>query len=118
MSLVFGISATLAMNVAAGWHHGSAGALVAALPPVALVLSLETLIGLVRRSRERGTSPSDGQAGPSPGWPPSSAHSAHDAMNRALAQVLEALGYQPQPFGTGGAWIVTGHRPGWAEAGQ
>lgn len=54
VSLVFGIGATLAMNVAAGWHHGSAGALVAALPPVALVLSLETLIGLVRRSRERG----------------------------------------------------------------
>lgn len=54
MSLVFGIGATLAMNVAAGWHHGSASALVAALPPVALVLSLETLIALVRRSRERG----------------------------------------------------------------
>jgi hypothetical protein len=41
VSLVFGIGATLAMNVAAGWHHGSAGALVAALPPVALVLSLD-----------------------------------------------------------------------------
>jgi len=51
-SLVFGIGATLAMNMAAGWRHGSAGALVAALPQVALVLSLETLMGLVRRSRE------------------------------------------------------------------
>ncbi len=53
VSLVFGIGATLAMNVAAGWHHGSAGALVAALPPVALVLRLETLMGLVRRSLSR-----------------------------------------------------------------
>jgi hypothetical protein len=35
VSLVFGIGATLAMNVAAGWHFGSAGVLVAALPPVA-----------------------------------------------------------------------------------
>ena len=40
VSLVFGIGATLAVNVAAGWHHGSAGALVAALPAAALVLSL------------------------------------------------------------------------------
>ena len=64
VSLVFRIGATLAMNVAAGWHHGSAGALVAALPPVALVLSLETLMGLVRRSRERSVPPDPGQAGP------------------------------------------------------
>lgn len=74
VSLVFGIGATLAMNVAAGWHHGSAGALVAALPPVALVLSLETLIGLVRHSRKRGVSTTDGQAEPPPSqcpteWP-------------------------------------------------
>lgn len=33
-SPVFGIGASLATNVAAGWHHGSAGALVAAQPPV------------------------------------------------------------------------------------
>ena len=74
VSLVFGIGATLAMNVAAGWHHGSAGALVAALSPVALVLSLETLMGLVRRSREFEVPRDDGRAGPQPGhcphkWP-------------------------------------------------
>ena len=51
VSLVFGIGATLAMNVTAGWHHG--GALVAALPPLVLVLRLETLMGLVRRSLSR-----------------------------------------------------------------
>ena len=32
------------------------------------------------------------------------------AMNRALASVLKALGYQAQPFGTGGASLVTGPR--------
>jgi len=29
-------------------------------------------------------------------------------MNRALANVLTALGYQVRPFGTGGASLVTG----------
>jgi hypothetical protein len=51
-SLAVGIGSTLAMNVTAGLAHGAGGALVASLPPVALVLSLETLIGLVRRARE------------------------------------------------------------------
>lgn len=32
------------------------------------------------------------------------------AMNRALASVLKALGYQVQPFGPGGASLVTGSR--------
>ena len=32
------------------------------------------------------------------------------AMNRALASVLKALGYQVRPFGTGGATLVTGPR--------
>jgi hypothetical protein len=32
------------------------------------------------------------------------------AMNRALASVLKALGYQVQPFGTGGAALVTAPR--------
>jgi hypothetical protein len=32
------------------------------------------------------------------------------AMNHALASVLKALGYQVQPFGTGGATLVTGLR--------
>lgn len=48
-SLAFGIVATVAMNVASGWHHGYGGALVSALAPVALVLSYETLMGMVRR---------------------------------------------------------------------
>lgn len=42
-------------------------------------------------------------------------HGAHEVMNGALAQVLDALGSQLWPFGMGGAWIVTGRKPGWAE---
>jgi hypothetical protein len=34
-----------------------------------------------------------------------------EAMNSALASVLKALGYRVQPFGTGGASLVTGPRP-------
>lgn len=54
-SLAFGIVATVAMNVASGWHHGYGGALVSALAPVALVLSYETLMGMVRRGRRQTT---------------------------------------------------------------
>ena len=51
VSLVAGIGSTLAMNIVAGLHISAGGALVAALPPVAFVLSLETLIGIVRLAR-------------------------------------------------------------------
>jgi hypothetical protein len=37
---------------------------------------------------------------------------AQQAMNRALASVLKALGYQVSPFGTGGASLVTEPRRG------
>jgi len=45
-------------------------------------------------------------------------HSTHEVMNGALAEVLDGLGYRTWPFGLGGAWIVTGHRSGGAEAGR
>jgi hypothetical protein len=45
-------------------------------------------------------------------------HGAHEVMNGALAQVLDALGYQVWPFGNGGAWIVTGYKPGYEEGGR
>ena len=32
------------------------------------------------------------------------------AMNTALGGVLRAFGYLVTPFGSGGAWLVTGHR--------
>ena len=43
---------------------------------------------------------------------------AHQAMNAALGRVLAAFGYQVAPFGSGGAWLVTGLRAGGTEAGQ
>ena len=48
-SVGLGIGATIAMNVAAGSRGGLGGALLGALFPVGLVLSLETLIWLVRQ---------------------------------------------------------------------
>jgi hypothetical protein len=96
MSLVFGIGATLAMNVAAGWHHGSAGALVAALPPVALVLSLDTLMGLVRRSRERGASTCNDHPDPLLGQCPHQvAMTADDAVIGAYLHSRDCYGDTP-----------------------
>jgi len=49
-TLGLGILATLAANVMHGWEHGPIGAIVAAWPAVALVLSYELLMGLIRRT--------------------------------------------------------------------
>ena len=43
---------------------------------------------------------------------------AHQAMNAVLGSVLTAFGYQLAPFGSGGAWLVTGRRSRGTEAGQ
>ena len=32
------------------------------------------------------------------------------AMNTAIGRILLAFGYPAEPFGSGGAWLVTGHR--------
>ena len=42
----------------------------------------------------------------------------HQAMNAALGRVLTAFGYQVAPFGSGGAWLVTGRRSRGTGAGQ
>ena len=42
----------------------------------------------------------------------------HRAMNAALGRVLTAFGYQLAPFGSGGAWLVTGRRSRERRAGQ
>jgi hypothetical protein len=39
-------------------------------------------------------------------------------MNVALGSVLAAFGYQVAPFGSGGAWLVTGRRTRGTEAEQ
>jgi hypothetical protein len=45
-------------------------------------------------------------------------HSTQEIMNSALAEVLDALRYERWPFGSGGAWIVTGRLPGRLRAGR
>ena len=45
-------------------------------------------------------------------------HGAHEVMNGALAEVLDALGYLVWPFGPGAACIVTGRRPSCRGAGR
>jgi hypothetical protein len=49
--LGLGVAVTLVMNAAAGWRDGAGGVLVAVLAPVSFIVSLEILIGLVRRGR-------------------------------------------------------------------
>ena len=48
--LGLGIAATLTANLAQGWSHGPAGAVVAAWPAVSLVGSYELLVWLIRTS--------------------------------------------------------------------
>ena len=90
VSLVTGIGSTLAMNIVAGLHISAGGALVAALPPVAFVLSLETLMGIVRLARAGdGAShltATDGQC------PHQVAMSAEDAIVTAYLHARDCLG--------------------------
>lgn len=51
VGLSLGVMATVAANVAHGWAHGLIGALVGAWPAVALVLSYEMLMWIVRADR-------------------------------------------------------------------
>ena len=34
----------------------------------------------------------------------------HQAINNAIGGILRAFGYETEPFGSGGAWLVTGRR--------
>jgi len=56
-ALAAGISATLAANVLAGLGHGLLGAIVAAWPAPALVISYELLMHLVRTAAVSGPEP-------------------------------------------------------------
>jgi Protein of unknown function (DUF2637) len=55
--LALGIAATLTANMAQGWSHGPAGAVVAAWPAVSLVGSYELLVWLIRTSGTLGYQP-------------------------------------------------------------
>ena len=90
VSLVTGIGSTLAMNIVAGLHTSAGGALVAALPPVAFVLSLETLMGIVRLARAGdGASHLTATSGR---CPHQVAMSAEDAIVAAYLHARDCLG--------------------------
>lgn len=90
VSLVAGIGSTLAMNIVAGLHVSAGGALVAALPPVAFVLSLETLMGIVRLARaDDGASHLTATGGQ---CPHQVAMSAEDAVVTAYLHARDCLG--------------------------
>lgn len=94
-ALVAGIGWTVAMNVAAGAAHGTAGALIAAGVPLAFVLTFESLLWLFRRGRNvSGNYVSDIPAGHAE---PAEPLSIQDALQLVVAagsrrQVADALG--------------------------
>jgi len=61
--LALGIAATLTANMAQGWSHGPAGAVVAAWPAVSLVGSYELLVWLIRTSGAAASRPPAGHPG-------------------------------------------------------
>jgi hypothetical protein len=75
--LALGIAATLTANMAQGWSHGPAGAVIAAWPAVSLVGSYELLAWLIRTcgAADRG---------------PSAEHPCTGAACRAAARLLPA----------------------------
>ena len=52
VGLGLGIAVTLVLNVASGWRHGDGGRLLNALPPLALLVAIEVLVGVFRRGRD------------------------------------------------------------------
>ena len=51
LGLGLGVGVTLVLNVASGWRHGDGGRLLNALPPLALLVAVEVLVGILRRGR-------------------------------------------------------------------
>ncbi|MBT2207037.1 DUF2637 domain-containing protein [Actinomadura sp. NEAU-AAG7] len=58
-ALVLGIGATVAVNVLHGVAHGPVGAVIAAWPAITLVVAVELLMGMIRRGRDEGETPSN-----------------------------------------------------------
>lgn len=51
VGLGLGVAVTLVLNVSSGWHHGWGGRLLNALPPLALLVAIEVLVGVLRRGQ-------------------------------------------------------------------
>jgi len=93
VSLAVGIGSTVAFNVVAGLANSPGGALVASLPPAALVLSLETLMGLVRRARGGGRASQPETSGDQ--CPHQVAATVDEAVVNAWLHQRDCLGEQP-----------------------
>lgn len=112
-SLAFGIVATVAMNVASGWHHGVGGALVSALAPVALVLSYETLMGMVRRGRQIAeTEPPEATAEQPPACPHGVAQGVEEAALAAFLHARDCEGARPSQRQVAEAFGINRNRLG------
>ncbi len=61
-TLGIGIGATVAVNVLHGIEHGIIGAVIAAWPALALVLTVELMMGLIRRGQQAIADPVAGTA--------------------------------------------------------
>jgi Protein of unknown function (DUF2637) len=106
LALAAGIGVTLAMNIAAGWAHGLAGALVAGWPAAAFILALESLAGILRRGRG-GAFPAVYGAAPAT-WDQGEPPSTDEALRVLLAtgsqrKLAESLGV---PRSRVGAWAA------------
>lgn len=89
--LVLGIGVTLVLNVASGWPHGWGGRLLNALPPLALIVAIEVLIGIFRRVRAEAQGAVT-EPGPKPPVHLALARIREDYSQRQLA---DALGLNP-----------------------
>jgi hypothetical protein len=65
-ALVSGIGWTVAQNIAAGWRSGWGGALIAAGIPLALVVTFESLLWLLRKRRSGEANHQGSGAAPAP----------------------------------------------------
>jgi hypothetical protein len=105
VSLGVGIVVTLAMNVAAGSHHGIGGRLVAGWPAAAFTLALESLAGLVRRGRGGAVSPAAPAVSTAAGGCGHGvAESTEERVTDAYLHLRDCLGATPSYRGLGQAF--------------
>lgn len=111
VGLSLGVTATVAANVAHGWAQGLIGALVGAWPAVALVLSYEMLMWIVRTDRLPGGEPAVG-AEPGHAQPPAAGvvEVAAPAPRNLAEAVVAAKASGLSIRATAAAFEVTRHR--------
>lgn len=97
IGLVVGVVVTVVMNVAAGWSGGWGPRLLNAVAPVALILSYEALMEMIRRHRNSGENdddPSQPDATVNQ-CPHAPAMSAEDAAVVAYFHIKDCVGGKP-----------------------